>query len=225
MASFQGLLARWLPEYGCEADEALVAKLARYLELVTEAQGRVRLVGSVEPEVLVKRHVGESVALLRLRPGISGRLVDVGSGAGFPGLVLALARPELKTTLVEATQKKAAFLQQAVAELGLGERVRIENRFLERQPPRGNREPVAGASLVTVRALEGMEEAPRWLGRWLDPEAEVAFWVTRELAEQWRRQYAMWDWGEFAPLPGAHSRGILLASVPRETLSHTPRAN
>ncbi|TAN22277.1 MAG: hypothetical protein EPN33_08385 [Acidobacteria bacterium] len=252
MGSFEGLLARWLPEYGCEPGEEVVATLARYLELVAAAQGRVRLVGSIEPEVLVRRHVGESVALLRLWHGhhlleppsrwsgcgraslpgngrplalraspscrvwalTGGRVVDLGSGAGFPGLVLALVRPELETTLVEATHKKAVFLEEAVAELGLAGRVRVENRFVARQPPRGERTPIAGAALVTVRALEGMEEAPRWLGRWLDPEAEAAFWVTRERAEQWRRQYPAWRWGAFEALPGAHSRGLVLAQKP-----------
>lgn len=215
MGSFEGLLARWLPEYGCEPGTELVAKLARYLELITAAQGRVRLVGSVEPEVLVRRHVGESVALLGLRPLTAGRVVDLGSGAGFPGLVLALARPESETTLVEPTQKKAAFLKQAVVELGLGERVRVENRFLARQPVGGHREPVEGAELVTVRALERMEEVPRWLGRWLDPGGAAAFWVTQERAEQWRRQYPAWRWGAFEALPGAHSRGIVLAQNQR----------
>ncbi len=61
---------------------------------------------------LEERHIPECLALARLLPDGPARLVDVGSGAGLPGLVVALARPDLEVTLVEATRKKAAFLEQ-----------------------------------------------------------------------------------------------------------------
>ncbi len=212
---FAELLRRYLPEYGCQPEVALVDALALYLTLVSEAQARLRLVGSTDPEVLVRRHAGESLALLALRPLGAERFVDLGSGAGFPGLVLALARPVLKTTLVEATQKKAIFLRRAAAELGLSDRVEVVDRFIPRRPPDGERAPLAGATLVGVRALDHMEDVPSWLDRWLDPATQVAFWVNRERAEEWRRRHPAWRWGVFSPLPGACARGILLAAPPR----------
>ncbi len=212
------LLERWLPSYGYTPDEVGRDRLVRYLDLLTAAQRRMRLVGSVELEVLVKRHVGESLALGKLRDLGTGRLVDIGSGAGFPGLVLAIAHPGLKTTLVESTQKKAGFLREVVERLGLGKGVEIWSERLEQRPARGRREPVEGAELVTVRALEEMEGVPGWLGRWMDAEAAAAFWVTRERVEQWRRRYSGWRWEGWTDLPGSESRGVVIgAHVPRGT--------
>ena len=203
------LLERWLPEYGYGADAAARQRFAHYLELVASANTRVRLVGSAEPEVLVRRHLGESLYLGHVLPLARQHVVDLGAGAGFPGLALALGWPRLDTTLVEATGKKVAFLRAAVAELGLEAQVQVWHGFLPPQPP-PDRAPLAGANLVTVRALDKMERVPAWLGRWLDPGAQVAFWVGTERAAAWRQQYPGWRWSELHPLPGSRERGILL---------------
>jgi len=74
---------------------------------------RVSLVGPVGANRVVERHYGESLAALPLFPKRHGVLVDLGTGAGFPGLVLAVARPELDVTLVEARGRKWSFLMSA----------------------------------------------------------------------------------------------------------------
>lgn len=71
---------------------------------------RVSLVGPVAADVIVERHYGESLAALALLPRRCGALVDIGTGAGFPGFVLAVARPGLEVTLVEARGRKWSFL-------------------------------------------------------------------------------------------------------------------
>lgn len=77
---------------------------------------------------MVTHHLLDSLAILPLIEGV--RIADVGSGAGVPGIALAIVRPELEVTLIESSQKKAAFLVQAKAELGLAnvtvERCRVE---------------------------------------------------------------------------------------------------
>lgn len=212
-----------LPAYGYPlppgaAGAAARARMAAFLQAIVAAQARVRLLGSLDPETLVRRHLGESLYLGALRPLAHQRLVDVGSGAGFPGLALALGWPGLTTTLVESNHKKAAFLRATVAALGLAAQVQVGEGFLERRRRGPAPGPLAEAELVTVRALERMEQLPAWLGRWLAPETQVALWTTRAQAQAWRQQYPGWRWGEFYPLPGARERGILLAvAVPRET--------
>ncbi|HVA62990.1 MAG TPA: RsmG family class I SAM-dependent methyltransferase [Terriglobales bacterium] len=208
-ATLARLLERWLPEYGYGADAAARQRFAHYLELVASANPRVRLVGSVEPETLVRRHLGESLYLGQVLPLARQRVVDLGAGAGFPGLALALGWPGLKTTLVEATGKKVEFLRSALTTLGLETQVEVWHDFLPPQPPSG-RTPLAGANLVTVRALDKMERVPAWLGRWLDPGAQVAFWVGAEGAAAWRQQFPQWRWSQLHPLPGSRERGILL---------------
>ncbi len=82
------------------------------------------LLGPREPGRMWSRHVLNSVAVASLMPH-DAHVVDVGSGAGLPGIPLALARPDLGITLLEPLQRRAEFLELAVDELGLEERVRV----------------------------------------------------------------------------------------------------
>ncbi len=108
---------------GAPLDEAQLAKLGRYLELLLQWNQRINLTAIVEPEAIVDRHFLDSLAIAPLlaRPepshSQSRSLLDVGSGAGFPGVVLAIARPELRVVCVESIQKKVAFLQTLRREL------------------------------------------------------------------------------------------------------------
>lgn len=163
-----------------------------------------RLVGDRMPEKIINRHLIESIWLSR-RLEISGkRLIDLGSGGGFPGLALAIGYNPVNTTLVELSQHKAAYLRQEIDAQGL------EAEVIEKDARR-----LRGLSgdLVTVRALEKIEDLPRWAGRYLQPQATLAAWVNRELYEQWAREYGDWRWMEFLPLPEAERRGIGLAQL------------
>jgi 16S rRNA (guanine527-N7)-methyltransferase len=118
------IVAQAAVSYGMRLSEGQRSQLDRYVALIGEWSARVNLVGNPAPDVVQRRHVVESIALgaaLRerevLRPGVEA--LDVGAGAGFPGIVLKVAWPELRLTLLEATAKKAAFLRATVADLGL----------------------------------------------------------------------------------------------------------
>ncbi len=87
--------------------------------------------GDVSPADFYLKHVADSLAVLPAWPGVfTGkiRLADVGCGAGLPGIVLAVALPELHLTAIESTQRKAAFVELAAAELGLAGRVEVVTR-------------------------------------------------------------------------------------------------
>ena len=103
---------------GLELPRDAIARLAAYLELV-EKWNRVHNLTAVrEPAQMVTLHVLDSLSIL---PHVSNAtsLVDVGTGAGLPGIPLAIARPALRVTLLDSSHKKCAFLQQAKTELGL----------------------------------------------------------------------------------------------------------
>ena len=106
---------------GLGADAAAPARLARYHRLLCEWNTRMNLTGDTEFSVALYRHYLDSLAPLRLEGlfGQGARLIDVGSGAGFPGLPLAIARPDLRVTLLDALQKRIAFLSAVVEDLGL----------------------------------------------------------------------------------------------------------
>src|SRR5439155_16859427 len=95
---------------GVPLDDAAAGKLERYLALLVQWNQRINLTAIVEPDAVVDRHFLDSLALAPL-VGDARTLLDVGSGAGFPGVVLAIARPALRVTCVESIQKKVAFLQ------------------------------------------------------------------------------------------------------------------
>jgi len=91
--------------------ETQVESLYRHYSELRRWNPRVSLVGSVGADVVVERHYGESLAVLPLLPRRRGVILDLGSGAGFPGFVLAVARPEMDVTLVEAHGRKWSFLK------------------------------------------------------------------------------------------------------------------
>lgn len=93
--------------------------LERYLDLIEKWNRVYNLTAVRERERMVTHHVLDSLAILEWIPTGPVRLLDVGSGAGLPGIPLAIARPDLAVTLVDSNHKKGTFMQQAVAELGL----------------------------------------------------------------------------------------------------------
>ena len=124
----------------------------RYVEILATTGVEWGLIGPRETDRLWERHVLNSAAVAELVPR-DVSVVDVGSGAGLPGLPLALARPDLRVTLLEPLLRRATFLTQTVEELGLGGRVEVV---------RGRAEDHRGAyDVVTSRALAPL---PRLLG-------------------------------------------------------------
>ena len=101
-----------------------------YAALLTGRAAEWGLIGPREAGRVWSRHVFNSAALAPLI-GNERTVADVGSGAGLPGIPLAIARPDLHVTLIESLQRRARFLQLAVDELGLGDRVEVEHRRAE----------------------------------------------------------------------------------------------
>ncbi len=108
-------------------------RLKRYADLLADWNTRHNLVSSGSMADLWKRHFWDSAQIADLLPAGAGTLVDLGSGAGFPGLVLATMRPDLRVTLIEATGKKYEFLKVVAGELGL--KADLRNKRIEDVAP------------------------------------------------------------------------------------------
>jgi 16S rRNA (guanine527-N7)-methyltransferase len=114
----QRFLQRGVAELGLELDPGLPGKLLGHLELLDKWNRVHNLTSIRDTAKAVSVHLLDSLAVV---PYISGaRVLDAGSGAGFPGLPVALARPELQVDLLDSSHKKCAFLRQAVAEADAG---------------------------------------------------------------------------------------------------------
>ncbi len=130
---------------------------AEYARLLA-TEGTVRgLIGPREVPRLWERHLLNSAAIASLVP-VGARVVDVGSGAGLPGIPLALARPDLTVTLLEPLARRVAFLTECVHRLGL-ERVTVVRGRAEEGPIRRQ---LGGADVVTARAVAPLEKLAGW---------------------------------------------------------------
>lgn len=107
--------------YGVTLAGPLERSLARYLELLLETNRSFNLTAVTDAEDAWERHIADSLSLVPDLAELSAgaRVIDVGSGGGLPGLPLAIALPQLRFTLLEATGKKARFLEDAARALGL----------------------------------------------------------------------------------------------------------
>ncbi|HEY3326174.1 MAG TPA: 16S rRNA (guanine(527)-N(7))-methyltransferase RsmG [Novimethylophilus sp.] len=126
------ILAAGLSALGMDLPQATQHKLLDYLALLVKWNKVHNLTAVRDPDEMVTLHLLDSLAVL---PHLQARdLLDVGSGAGLPGIPLALARPELKVTVLDASHKKTTFQRQAKAELGLGNLDVICTRVEEYRP-------------------------------------------------------------------------------------------
>lgn len=131
--------------------EVLVTTLIRW-------QKAINLVGRTTIEDVWTRHVLDSAQLAPLIPPDAATLADLGSGGGFPGLVLAALRPELDVMLIEVDARKAAFLGEAGRRMGLEKQPRVVIGRIEAAP-------AAKADVVTARALAPLGQLLAWADR------------------------------------------------------------
>ena len=113
----EAVLDRGLGDLGLPMPSEARGQLLRYLELLSKWNRTYNLTAIREPSKMVSHHLLDSLAVLPHLAG--GRLADVGSGAGLPGIPIAIAQPDRPITLNDASDKRAAFLRQAVMELAL----------------------------------------------------------------------------------------------------------
>ena len=128
-------LADGLRALGFTVEAATQERLLDYVALLVKWNRTYNLTAIREPAGMVRQHLLDSLAVLpHLPAGRSLRLLDVGSGAGLPGIPIALARPQWRVALLDSSAKKAAFLRQAVAELGLANAEVIAMRVEDYRP-------------------------------------------------------------------------------------------
>ena len=195
---------------------AQLEDISTYIDLLLRWNVRINLTAVRDPEQIVTRHFGESFFAARYLLGeipdveptpvkpSAPRTVDLGSGAGFPGLPLKLWSPETPVTLIEANHKKVAFLREVIRTLTL--------TAIDVFAGRAEAYPPATAALVTLRAVERFEDVLPAAVRLLAPGGRLGLLIG---CDQLGRAHAhapnLW-WSDPLPIPLSTSR-ILLAGA------------
>lgn len=149
-------LSEGLIELGLSLSESQQQALLDYIALLQKWNKVYNLTAVREPENMLYQHLLDSLAVL---PYVgAGRLLDVGTGGGLPGIVLAIARPELDITLLDSNQKKTTFLRQACIQQGL-KNVKVECLRVD------NYQPTPLFDMVISRAFSDLTEFVRLSAR------------------------------------------------------------
>jgi 16S rRNA (guanine527-N7)-methyltransferase len=141
---------------------ALAAPLLAYLAELEKWNAAYNLTAIRDPLEMVTRHLLDSLVMV---PHVRGPLLDVGSGAGLPGIPLAIARPELAVTVLDSNGKKARFLRHAVRALKLGNVAVVEARVEDHQPQ-------APYAAITSRAFASLKDFFSLTGHLLAPDGQ-----------------------------------------------------
>jgi len=148
-------LAEFLPP---DVSRETEGRLEAYVEILLKWQKAINLIGPATVDDIWSRHILDSAQLLPHIPAGARTLADLGSGAGFPGLVVAAVRPDLEVTLIESDARKAAFLGEAGRRMSLEKQPKIVIGRIENVPP-------VKADVVTARALAPLGQLLFWAER------------------------------------------------------------
>ena len=156
---------------GCHAlnldlDDDVLSKLAGFVALLEKWNRVYNLTAVRDPREMVTRHILDSLVVM---PFLTrGRLLDVGTGAGLPGLPVAIADPGLSVTLLDASAKKLRFVRQAVADLGLDNVEVVQARMQEYQPAHS-------FDMVISRAVASLDDLCRQTAHLVRPGGRMLF--------------------------------------------------
>lgn len=200
-----GEVACALAPYGVPLSDQQLWAIARYVALLIKWNQSINLTALEDPMEIVAKHFGESIFAASAHPGISGRLADVGTGAGFPGLPLKIAIPDLELFLIEPNNKKCAFLSEIKGTLGL-DGVEVF---------RGRYEEIAASTqrfdFVCSRALGNYRNLLRWARTLLSPGGRVILWLGSDDSLIVSRTPG-WAWQVAIPIPNSQRRILQVGS-------------
>ena len=114
------ILTKGSQTLGLSLDETQKIQLQKYSELLIEWNEKINLTAITEPKEIAVKHFLDSLTPI-LTGHVKGKVIDVGTGAGFPGLILKIAKPEISLTLLDSLNKRINFLKEVSGELGLSE--------------------------------------------------------------------------------------------------------
>jgi 16S rRNA (guanine527-N7)-methyltransferase len=208
-------IVRALGEFQLTATGEQVLQIQQYIRILLQWNEKVNLTAIRDPLEILYRHFCESMYAAVTVPVEHGRLADVGSGGGFPGLPLKIIRPELRVFLVESSIKKVTFLAEVTRELGLKDVQVLARRYEELG------EEVAPLDYVCSRALGEFPAFLEWAKSDQIAAKRVMLWIgARDLPEI--QKIRTWEWSEPIPVPHSLRRLLLVGSRKTHPSEHPP---
>src|SRR6266446_307858 len=194
-----------LREFQVELTPAQVTSVQRYITMLLAWNEKVNLTAIHDPLEVLYRHFCESMYAAAVVPLQSGRLADVGSGGGFPGLALKIARPELQVFLIESNVKKATFLAEVVRELYLIDTPVLVSQYEELA------EEVTPLDFVCSRALGEFDKFLRWAHSERIGATQAILWVGGRDVDAIKKIDG-WLWKDPIPIPRSLQRFLLVGA-------------
>jgi len=199
------IIRRALRDFQITLSDDQVTCIQQYTRILRRWNEKLNLTAIKDPLEILHRHFCESMYATVAVPINSGRLADIGSGPGFPGLPLKILRPELQLVLVESNIKKGTFLAEVIRELGLLNARVLISRYEELG------EELAPLDFVCSRAVGEFGPFLDWAASDRVSAGRVILWIGgRDLDEA--RKSVQWDWQEPIPVPQSLRRYLLVGS-------------
>jgi 16S rRNA (guanine527-N7)-methyltransferase len=198
-------IRRALTEFKVVVTDEQIEQIQRYMALLLKWNEAMNLTAIHDPLEILYRHFCESMFGASLIPVDFGRLADVGSGGGFPGLPLKILRPDLEVCLIDSNVKKATFLAEVVRELAVPRTRVLVSRYEELD------EEIAPLDVACSRAVGEFSQFLEWAASERIGARMVMLWIGgRDLDEV--RASAKWNWREPAAIPQSLRRYVLVGS-------------
>jgi 16S rRNA (guanine527-N7)-methyltransferase len=198
-------IARALGEFQLTANDQQVLQIQQYMKLLLTWNEKMNLTAIRDPLEILYRHFCECMFAATAIPVENGRLADVGSGGGFPGLPLKIIRHDLHVFLNESSIKKATFLAEVVRDLELTDSRVLVNRYEELD------EELTPLDWVCSRAVGDFAPFLQWAGSERIAAKQVILWIgARDLAEI--QKIAGWEWREPIQVPQSLRRLLLVGT-------------
>jgi 16S rRNA (guanine527-N7)-methyltransferase len=198
-------IRRALGDFQLRPNDHQVLQIQQFIKILLQWNEKINLTAIRDPLEILNRHFCESMYAAVAVPMENGRLADVGSGAGFPGIPLKIIRPDLQVFLIESNIKKATFLAEVIRELGLTDASVMVSRYEELG------EEVAPLEFACSRALGEFSAFLEWARSDRIAAKQVILWIgARDLVEI--QKVRTWEWCEPIPVPNSLRRLLLVGT-------------
>ncbi len=210
---YEKRLRELLEPFGVDLSPPQAGQTLAYLNLLLRWNQKINLTAIRDPEECVTRHFGESLFLSR-HMELHGNLLDIGSGAGFPGLALKIVFPDLSPTLLEPVTKKRAFLKEAARTCGFG---RVEVRA-DRLEDWTRTLPAPAYDFATMRAVGNLDVLVPLAAQCISPNGTLLLWLSDDQARGLSRIDCGLTWTDPLAIPLTRAAKVWRGVKPTRTI-------